>query len=104
MHLILIKKSVYDANPWIAAPLYEAFEESKNKAWRDMTYSGAQKIMLPWVFADIAEVNETFGGDPWPYGIEKNRKTLEALVRHMYDQHMIDRQPRLEELFLDVRA
>jgi 4,5-dihydroxyphthalate decarboxylase len=41
-----------------------------------------------------------FGGDPWPYGIEANRPTLEALVRYLHDQGLIKAQPKLEELFL----
>ena len=35
--------------------------------------------MLPWMTADIDEIDEVFGGDAWPYGIEPNRPTLEAL-------------------------
>jgi 4,5-dihydroxyphthalate decarboxylase len=40
-----------------------------------------------------------FGGDPWPYGVEPNRVTLEALVTYLYEQHMIARKVPIEELF-----
>ena len=59
--------------------------------------------MLPWLYADIAEINEVFpGGDPWPYGIAANRNTLETQVRLMHRHFMIDRQPGLDELFVRV--
>ena len=45
------------------------------------------------------EIFEYFDGDPWPYGIEENRPTLEALVQYLQDQHLIDAQPTIEELF-----
>jgi hypothetical protein len=37
--------------------------------------------MMPWTVADTEIVEPAFGEDPWPYGIERNRKTLGALVR-----------------------
>ena len=38
---------------------------------------------------DIDEIYDVFGGDPWPYGVEQNRPTLEALVTYLHDQHLI---------------
>ena len=43
-----------------------------------------------------------FGGDPWPYGVEPNRPTLEALVQYLQDQHLTDWKPKLEELFAPI--
>ncbi len=36
--------------------------------------------MLPWMTAELEEVQQIFGDDPWPYGVEANRPTLQALV------------------------
>jgi 4,5-dihydroxyphthalate decarboxylase len=58
--------------------------------------------MLPFQFADMDEVDELFGGDPWPYGIEPNRPTLEALVRHLHEQHFIRDVMPIEDLFVAV--
>ena len=58
--------------------------------------------MLPFMFADMDEVDELFDGDPWPYGIEPNRPTLEALVRHLREQNFITEAPHIEELFVPV--
>lgn len=102
MHLMLIKKDVWSANPWVAKALYDACCRAKDMAWHDLSYSGAQKVMLPWLFAEVTDTLATFNGDPWPYGIEANRRTLEALIRHMQAQHLIPRVPTLEELFVPV--
>jgi 4,5-dihydroxyphthalate decarboxylase len=104
MHLIVIRKEAYAANPWIARPLYQAFVEAKRRAWEALSYSGTSRVMLPWLNDDIAEIGDVFGGEPFAYGLEANRKTLEALVGYMHRQHLIARQPALSELFVDVGA
>ncbi len=102
MHLVAIAKEVYEANPWIAAPLYKAFNEAKDLALANMRFSGAQRYMLPWLYADIAEIDDYFAGDPWPYGLAANRATLETFIRYMVEQHFIPAAPKVEDLFLPV--
>jgi 4,5-dihydroxyphthalate decarboxylase len=102
MHLVAIRREDYEANPWIAKPLYDAFCKSKEIAFKKMGFSGAQKIMLPFLYGDLVEVDQLFGGDPWPYGVEANRKTLEALVAHLVEQRLIAESLDVDDLFLDV--
>jgi 4,5-dihydroxyphthalate decarboxylase len=102
MHLVVIRRTVHEQNPWIAANLYRAFVEAKNFALARMRFSGSQAYMLPWQFADVEEIDEVFGGDPWPYGTEPNRPTLEALIGYMLEQHFIARPIAAEQLFLPV--
>lgn len=51
-------------------------------------------------FTVIDEIDRVFGGDPWPYGIEANRPTLEAEVQYMAEQHYIAAPMPIEELFV----
>ena len=46
-----------------------------------MRFAGMLQTMMPWMLAQIDEMDKVFGPDPWPYGVEANRKTLEALDR-----------------------
>ena len=62
----------------------------------------ALRYMLPWMTADLDEIEEVFGGDPWPYGIEPNRPALEALVQYLVDQSMIAKPIRVDDLFVTV--
>jgi 4,5-dihydroxyphthalate decarboxylase len=56
--------------------------------------------MTPWLMRDIDEIHDVFDGDPWPYGIEKNRPTLEALVTYLADQHLIAEKVPVDDLFV----
>ena len=98
MHLVAIRRSLYERQPWIANSLYAAFVESKRLARARLRYAGSLAAMLPWLQDEVEEIDRVFGGDAFPYGIEPNRPTLEALVRYMVEQHFIPRQIPVEDL------
>jgi 4,5-dihydroxyphthalate decarboxylase len=102
MHLIAVRRDLYERQRWIAASLYNAFVESKRRARARMRYAGSLSTMLPWLIDDVEEVDEVFGGDAFPYGIEANRPTLQALVAYMLEQHFIARPIPLEDLFVPI--
>jgi 4,5-dihydroxyphthalate decarboxylase len=49
--------------------------------------------------AHNAEVRELMGEDFWPYGVDENRKTLDAFLRYHFDQGLADRRLTVEEIF-----
>ncbi|HTZ01121.1 MAG TPA: hypothetical protein VMC05_02225 [Xanthobacteraceae bacterium] len=100
MHLIVIRNDVYERHPFVAKSLYDAFCAAKNRAWEKMRFSGTLRYMLPWLPDDIEEIDALFGGDCWPYGVEPNRPTLEALVGYMADQGLIPEPVPIEKLFV----
>jgi 4,5-dihydroxyphthalate decarboxylase len=100
MHLVVIRNDVYEKNPFVATSLFDAFEAAKDLARAKMRYSGTLRYMLPWLPDDMAEIDTLFGGDCWPYGIEPNRPTLEALVSYMAEQGLIPEKIPLEKLFV----
>src|SRR5580693_5770828 len=100
MHLIVIRNDVYEKNPFVATSLYNAFEAAKNLAWEKMRISGTLRYMLPWLPDDVQEIDDIFGGDCWPYGVEPNRPTLEAMVSYMVDQGLIADKIPIEKLFV----
>jgi 4,5-dihydroxyphthalate decarboxylase len=102
MHLIVLRRDVHEKYPFVATSLYDALCESRKKALELMKYTGALRYMLPWLPADLDEIDEIFGGDPWPYGVEANRPTLEALVTYMAEQALIKAPIPLERLFVRV--
>jgi len=103
MHLVAIRRALYERHPWIANSLYAAFVESKRIARARLRYAGSLAAMLPWLQDEIEEIDEVFpSGDPFPYGIEANRPTLEALVRYMVEQHFIPQAIPIEQLFVPL--
>lgn len=99
MHTVVIRKEIYEQHKWVAQSLYKAFLEAKDWAQEAMYFSGAQKYMLPWLFDDLREIDEVFGGDPWPYGVDENRPTLEAFVKYMHQQNFIPEILPVDDLF-----
>jgi 4,5-dihydroxyphthalate decarboxylase len=100
MHLVVIRNDVYENNPFVATSLYNAFTAAKDWAREKMRYSGTLRYMLPWLPDDVQEIDELFGGDCWPYGVEPNRPTLEALVTYMVEQGLIPEPIPIEKLFV----
>ena len=100
MHLIALRRDVYEAHPFIASSLFDAMCASKERARMRMRDLGTLQYMLPWMTADLDELDEVFGGDAWPYGIEPNRPTLEALMTYLTDQGIIKAPLPIEELFV----
>jgi len=100
MHLVVIKRDVHEKNPGIARNLYNAFTKAKDIEFRKLRYRGTLRAMLPWMHAEIDDIDRVFGGDPWPYGVEPNRPTLDALVRYLADQGVISKAPRVDDLFV----
>ena len=76
MHTVVIRRDVHEKHPFVATALYHAFNQSKDVALKKMNYRGTLRYMLPWMTAELDEINAVFGGDPWPYGVEANRPTL----------------------------
>jgi 4,5-dihydroxyphthalate decarboxylase len=100
MHLIAIKKSVYERYPFIATSLYDAFVKSKKIALEKLFNLRAVRYMTPFLMRDIDEIWEVFNGDPWPYGVEPNRRTLEALIKYQQDLFLIDKPVKVDDLFV----
>ena len=99
MHLVVIRRDVYERHPFVATSLYRAFCAAKDLALQKMRTGGTLRYMLPWMAAEIEEIDDVFGGDPWPYGVEPNRATLTALVQYMAEQGLIDAPLPVEDLF-----
>ncbi|MDA8270430.1 MAG: 4,5-dihydroxyphthalate decarboxylase [Actinomycetota bacterium] len=100
MHVVAVKKSVLEENPWIAMNLLKAFEEAKRRSIERLFDVTASRFPLPWsrVFAD--QISELFGSDGyWPYGVEPNRVTLSSFLRFTFDQGVTHKPLEVEDLF-----
>ena len=92
-HGVVVKNTVLKAMPWIGEELTRAFEAAKAEYRKDM--KGNE--IASWDKA--ATVNAAVVGDPYPFGIENNRKALETITQYAFDQKMIPRRYSVEELF-----
>ncbi|RAI43381.1 ABC transporter substrate-binding protein [Rhodoplanes roseus] len=99
MHLIGVRRSLVDQHPWLPAAVLKAFERSKVAALAMLSDTSATKVTLPFVEERLKEAREMMGDDFWPYGVEPNRKTLEAFLHHHHRQGLSSRLVSVEELF-----
>jgi 4,5-dihydroxyphthalate decarboxylase len=100
MHTVVIRRDVYERNPWVAASLYKAFTAAKDRVYADLYELAALKTMLPWQVAHVADVRRRLGEDWWPYGLEANRHVLETFLRYHRAQGLSQRLLTPEELFV----
>ena len=99
MHTVVIRREVYDRDPWAATSLYQAFCTAKARSMHLLEDTGSAKASLAWLGAAIEEEREVFGPDWWSYGVEANRPSIEALLQYSHEQGLTDRKLNVEELF-----
>jgi 4,5-dihydroxyphthalate decarboxylase len=96
-HGVVVKNTLLKERPWIAGELVRAFEAAKAIYLKDL--QGAAGLSS-WDRA--AADNAAVVGDPFPFGIDNNRKALEAIAQFAVDQGMVPRKFTVEELFVPV--
>lgn len=99
MHVIALRKALLADNPWIARNLLNAFEESKRRSLERLLDPAVSRYPVPWLTNYVRRTAEAFGGDPFPYGIEPNRPTLELFLRYCHEQGIAHRLAAPEEIF-----
>jgi len=99
MHTVVIRRDVYEANRWVARSLYKAFVEAQRCTYADLQDTAALKAMLPWLTAHVEDARREMGDDFWPYGLARNRTTLETFLRYHHEQGLSKRLLTVDELF-----
>jgi 4,5-dihydroxyphthalate decarboxylase len=95
-HMIVIKNSVLAENPGVADEIYSAFKAAKDVFLQKLS-SGAE---LSAEEQTLANSRNLVGADPVPYGVEANRKALEAIIKFAADQKIISGSVSPEEIFV----
>jgi len=99
MHLVGVRRTLVEQHPWLPGAVFKAFSQAKDKAVDMLADPSASKATLPFLEERVAQARALMGDDFWPYGLEANRKTLEAFLRHHHSQGLSARLVKPEELF-----
>jgi 4,5-dihydroxyphthalate decarboxylase len=99
MHVVVIRRDVYDANPWVAQSLMKAFVAAQKLAYEDLREIAALKVMLPWLPSELEATERLMGRDFWPYGYGPNVPALSTFLRYSFEQGLARRQLDPKELF-----
>lgn len=99
MHTIILKRDMYEKNPWIAMSLFKAFSRAKELTIHSYGETAALHVTLPWIHPELEYIKKIMGEDWWPYGMRRNRKTLETFLAYHHEQGLSSRLMTVEELF-----
>ena len=100
MHVLVLRRDVYERDRWVARNLMDAFEEAKNRSLERIAEFGLSHVPLPWVPDHARQWRALAGEDFWPYGIEPNRPTLQAFLRYAYEQGVATRPLEVDDFFV----
>jgi 4,5-dihydroxyphthalate decarboxylase len=99
MHVMVVRREVYDANPWIGPSLFDAFVEAK-RIGLDQAYEiDIPRYSVAWATLDLEEERSVLGPDPWPHGVAPNKTTIETFVDLCFRQNLLSRRLTLDEIF-----
>ena len=99
MHTVVIRRDIYERDPWVAMNLYKALCEAKEHCYRLLLEAGAPKASFAWLQPMIEEEQAIIGRDWYPYGIAQNKPSIEALLQYTHEQELSARQLTIEDLF-----
>jgi 4,5-dihydroxyphthalate decarboxylase len=99
MHVVAIRRDVYEKHPWVAQSLCKAFALAQREIYEDLHEMGALKAMLPWLVQHVEDTEKLMGRDFWPYGLEPNLHVLRTFLRYSHEQGLAKRLLEPAELF-----
>ena len=100
MHLVALRRGVYERDPTLARRLYDAFVAAKEWAYGQLAQSVYLATSLPLQIAYAEDSHAKFGPDPFAYGVARTRHTVAAVARYVHEQGMADRVLDVEEIFV----
>jgi 4,5-dihydroxyphthalate decarboxylase len=99
MHVLVIRRDVYERDRWIAMNLFKAFEEARKRSMARVREFGLSHLPVAWMPDHTKQWIALAGDDFWPYGIEPNRPTLEAFFQYAHEQGVAKKRLRMEDVF-----
>ena len=100
MHIMGVRRSIYERHPWVAVNLFNAFIEAKRRAMYELSQIGHLFASLPWAVREREETVALMGEDYWSYGVDStNRSVLDTFLRYHHDQGLSARRVAVDELF-----
>ncbi|MEX2291593.1 MAG: ABC transporter substrate-binding protein [Mycobacteriales bacterium] len=99
MHVVVVRRDVYERHRWVAQSLYKALLLAKQEAMVSLYDSSALRFMLPWLNHDLEQAKQLMGDDFWSYGLEANSHVLATFLRYHHEQGLSSRQLEPAELF-----
>ncbi len=99
MHLIILRRAVWEANPWIATALTQAFDAS------DAAFDAGQRGFpdaAPWMYQERTRIGTIMGARPYGHGLgTANLHAVRVFAETAHRYGLIDRMVEPQEYFAD---
>jgi hypothetical protein len=99
MHVVVIRRDVYERHRWVAQSLYKACLIARDDAYARLYDSSALRFMEPWLIQHLEESKQLLGEDYWSYGLVENEKTLDVFLRYHHEQGLSRTRYQPADLF-----
>ncbi len=99
MHVVAIRQSLLDQEPWLAKAVMDMFNQSKTIA--ESYYDDPNWSRLAWGRHDFEDERKLFVDDPWENGFQRNRANIARFIKYSHDQGLIDEEYEPERLFAE---
>ncbi len=87
------------ASPGLHAISTMRSRNQKRRSLERILDPAVSRYPVPWLTSYALRMQQMFGGDLFPYGIEANRPTLELFLRYAHEQGIAHRLAKPEEIF-----
>ncbi|PYN56582.1 MAG: 4,5-dihydroxyphthalate decarboxylase [Candidatus Rokuibacteriota bacterium] len=94
-HTVVVKDSLLQADPTLGPRVFSAFKDAKGALLKQLAGGGE----LSGEAQTLAQRRKVVGDDPLPYGLAKNRRAMEAIIRFALDQKILPRAVEPESMF-----
>ena len=96
-HVIAAQRRLLEEHSWLASELIKLFRDSKQCAYDRQRSDGPAYLYFEG--NDPARQAATFGDDPFPFGVAKNRRMIEMLFRNSHEEGLTRNLARMEDVF-----
>jgi len=96
MHLVVLRREIYERDRSIATALTKGFQTAKQQAYERLE---EHLVPMPWMNLDLEYAQQAIGADLLSYGVQINLPTLEAATLYSYEQGLTERKFAVSELF-----
>ena len=99
-NVVVMREDLASEEPSVVESLYELFVAAK----QHIGFAGIKKAVRGhghWPLAGGTEedLHDLLGEDPWPFGIEANRRMLETFLGEALEQGLIEKPMPVERFF-----
>ncbi|MCH7655450.1 MAG: hypothetical protein IIC95_05615, partial [Chloroflexi bacterium] len=98
-HAVTLSREFVERHPKAPVALLEAFRKARDLAFYRILGPDPQYMVMSWASAAVEEQRQLMGDDYWPYNLESNRRSLEALTLFAHQQGLTPYRVDYESFF-----